>query len=94
MRTPPINNKGLKEVARRVYMRTREKRGNENGLDIPVVSFDELNMPFQHPLIMDLRDLGYLALSSTKDGRSGVLLKEPYASLTYAEFNDFLRRLC
>lgn len=49
MRTPLINNKGLKEVARRVYMRTREKRGNENGLDIPAVSFDELNMPFQHP---------------------------------------------
>ena len=94
MRTPLINNKGLKEVAQRVYMRTREKRCNNGCLDIPAVSFSELKLPFQHPLIMDLRDLGFLALSSTNDGKCGVVLREPYASLTYVEFNDFLKKLC
>ena len=94
MRTPPRNNRGLKEVAQRVYMRTREKRDNEGCLDIPAVSFDELKLPFQHPLVMDLRDLGFLALSSTKDGKCGVILREPYASLTRVEFNDFLKKLC
>lgn len=94
MRTPPINNKGLKEVAHRVYMRTREKRSKEGGLDIPAVSFDELKLPFQHELIMDLRDLGILAQSSTKEGKCGVFLKEPYSSMTYAEFKDFLNELC
>lgn len=61
--------------------------------NVPAVSFNELGVPFQYPLIMDLREQGILHLTSTRDGSCGVVLKRMYAELTMPEFHAEIKRL-
>lgn len=79
-------------LAIQIWSATRRKWDNLLS-DVPAISFNELGVPFQYPLIMDLRDQGILSLTSTSDGSCGVRLKRLYAELTMTEFHTEIKRL-
>lgn len=79
-------------LAIQIWSATRRKWDNLLS-DVPAISFNELGVPFQYPLIMDLRNQGILFLTSTSDGSCGVRLKRLYAELTMTEFHAEIKRL-
>lgn len=58
-----------------------------------VYSFEELHIPFQAPIAMDLRALGVIHFGMTDTGAPGVYLAEPYASMSFRELHNALTTL-
>lgn len=92
IRLLPLTKTARRMLAIQIWSATRRKWDNLLS-DVPSVSFDELGVPFQYPLIMDLREQGILHLTSTTDGSCGVALKRMYAELTMSEFHAEIKRL-
>lgn len=55
-----------------------------------IFSFEELHMPFQAPVAMDLRSLGVIHFGMTDTGIPGIYLAEPYASMSFQELRNTL----
>lgn len=70
-------------LALKLYKLTQDKM--KRGI-YPGVSFDELGVPFQYYLLMDMRDKGLLNLDVTSTGKTGVTLKPQYRNMTPGEF--------
>lgn len=82
----------LRFLALRIFSKTqRTKHGGTGWYD--AVSFEDLDMPFQDARIMELREKGLLSLSSTNEGKPGVLLKRFVADMTIAEFQEYLKQI-
>ena len=92
IRLLPLTRTARIMLALQIWSTTRQKWDNLLS-DVPSVSFDELGIPFQYPLIMDLREQGILHLTSTRDGSCGVALERMYAELTMPEFHAEIKRL-
>lgn len=57
----------------------------------PVVSFEDLHLPFQDFHCMDLREKGWLVLGTDEDGKPGVALDRRYRGFDATQLMDWLR---
>ena len=76
----------LKNIALRLFVQTRKKRGGSTSHYIPTISWDELNVPFQDIAVMDLRQMGILRLSG-----DGVMLDQRFADMSTNEFQEYIK---
>ena len=93
MKIPDINRLDYhrrKLLAVRLHSLTHQK--HIPGCDIPTISFDDLEVPFQAPITMDLRNAGLCDLSSD-DGKCGLRLKKEYVGLTMKQYVEILKQL-
>lgn len=79
-------------MAIKLWHLTNKKRKGY-AYDVPVVSFEDLGVPFQWCGLLDLREAGVLTLGSTNDGKSGVVLKRPYADMSCYDFSEEIKNL-
>lgn len=61
--------------------------------DIPTISFDDLEVPFQAPIAMDLRNIGLCSLSCDEHCKCGLRLKREYVGLTMKQYIEILKGL-
>lgn len=87
-----LTSKSRIYLSLQLWSKTRRK-WHSTMCAVPAVSFEELGVPFQHPLIMDLRNQGILFLTSTNYGIPGVVLKRMFAELTMSEFHSLIKSL-
>lgn len=80
-----------KLLALRLFSLTQYKHIPE--CDIPTISFDDLEVPFQAPIAMDLRNVGLCSLSCDVDGECGLRLKREYVGLTMKQYIEILKGL-
>ena len=76
----------LKNIALRLFVLTRKKRGDSTSRYIPTISWHELNVPFQDIAVMDLRQMGILRLSG-----DGVMLEQRLADMSTNEFQEYIK---
>jgi hypothetical protein len=76
----------LKNIALRLFVQTRKKRGDSTSRYIPTISWNELNVPFQDIAVMDLRQMGILRLSG-----DGVMLEQRFADMSTNEFQEYIK---
>lgn len=76
----------LKNIALRLFVQTRKKRGDSTSRYIPTISWKELNVPFQDIAVMDLRQMGVLRLSG-----DGVMLDQRFADMSTNEFQEYIK---
>lgn len=76
----------LKNIALRLFVQTRKKRGDSTSRYIPTISWNELNVPFQDIAVMDLRQMGVLRLSG-----DGVMLDQRFADMSTNEFQEYIK---
>ena len=76
----------LKNIALRLFVQTRKKRGESTSRYIPTISWNELNVPFQDIAVMDLRQMGILRLSG-----DGVMLEQRFADMSTNEFQQYIK---
>ena len=76
----------LKNIALRLFVQTRKKRGDSTSRYIPTISWHELNVPFQDIAVMDLRQMGVLRLSG-----DGVMLDQRFADMNTNEFQQYIK---
>lgn len=76
----------LKNIALRLFVQTRKKRGDSTSRYIPTISWNELNVPFQDIAVMDLRQMGILRLSD-----DGVMLEQRFADMSTNEFQQYIK---
>ena len=76
----------LKNIALRLFVQTRKKRGDNTSRYIPTISWYELNVQFQDIAVMDLRQMGVLRLSG-----DGVMLDQRFADMSTNEFQEYIK---
>jgi len=76
----------IKNIALRLFVLTRKKRGDSTSRYIPTISWNELNAPFQDIAVMDLRQMGILRLSG-----DGVMLEQRFAEMSTNEFQEYIK---
>ena len=76
----------LKNIALRLFVLTRKKRGDSTSRYIPTISWHELNVQFQDIAVMDLRQMGVLRLSG-----DGVMLEQRLADMSTNEFQQYIK---
>lgn len=74
-------------------LHSRTRRYYVSQCDIPVISFDELGVPFQAPIAMDLRNAGICTLSNDNKGRPGLWMREIYVAMTHMEFYETIKKM-
>lgn len=80
-----------KLLALRLFSLTDKK--HIPGCDIPTISFEDLEVPFQATIAMDLRNVGLCSLSCDVDGGYGLRLKREYVGLTMKQYIEILKGL-
>lgn len=80
-----------KLLALRLFSLTNKK--HIPGRDIPTISFEDLGVPFQAPIAMDLRNVGLCSLSCDADWECGLRLKREYVGLTMKQYVETLKGL-
>ena len=80
------HNHRLKNIALRLFVQTRKKRGDSTSRYIPTISWHELNVQFQDIAVMDLRQMGVLRLSG-----DGVMLGQRFADMSTNEFQEYIK---
>ena len=85
-----LNHHRRKLLALRLHSLTHHK--HIPGCDIPTISFEDLEVPFQAPIAMDLRNAGLCAISSD-NGKCGMRLKSEYVGLTMKQYIEILKAL-
>lgn len=88
-RNPESHNRKLLAIS--LHSKTRSR--HIPCCDIPTIPFNELGVPFQAPIAMDLRNAGICALSQDNTGRPGLLMREIYVEMTHMEFCEALRKM-
>lgn len=76
----------LKNIALRLFVQTRKKRGDSTSRYIPTISWNELNVQFQDIAVMDLRQMCILRLSG-----DGVMLEQRFADMSTNEFQQYIK---
>ena len=76
----------LKNIALRLFVLTRKKRGDSTSRYIPTISWHELNVQFQDIAVMDLRQMGILRLSG-----DGVMIDQRFADMSTKEFQEYIK---
>lgn len=77
-----------KQKALKLFTLTNKRR---NG-DVPVISFFDLEVEFQDPNILDLRDMGICTLGIDKCGHCGVSMRPEYASMSFHDFYEYINK--
>ncbi len=80
-----------KLLALRLLSLTKHKHIPE--CDIPTISFEDLEVLFQAPIAMDLRNVGLCSLSCDYNGKCGLRLKREYVGLTMKQYIEILKGL-
>jgi hypothetical protein len=80
------HNFRVKNIALRLFVLTRKKKGDSTSRYIPTISWHELNVPFQDIAVMDLRQMGVLRLSG-----DGVMLEQRLADMSTNEFQEYIK---
>ena len=77
-------NKKLKLFLLQSFLETK-KRVKDIELDSPVLTYEDVNITFQHPTLMDARNFGFVEFTS-----GGFYFKKRYLSLSVPEFQKEL----
>jgi len=80
-----------KLLALRLHAKTKSKYAPH--CDIPTFSFEELGVPFQAPIAMDLRNAGICVLGTTsKERLPGLRMREEFVEMTTTQFLKELKQ--
>lgn len=80
-----------KLLALRLHAKTKSKYAPH--CDIPTFSFEELGVPFQAPIAMDLRNAGICVLGTTsKEHLPGLRMREEFVEMTTTQFLKELKQ--
>ena len=74
--------------ALRLFLLTKKRRKG----DIPVISFDDLGVPFQDSDILDLRNKGLCSLGTDQYGRCGVSISPECDRMDTNEFIKLINK--
>lgn len=94
-----MNNYSIREKTKRkmwalkIFAETQKLLKQEKCGRNLVFAFDgEMGIPFQHHLLLDLRDKGIVGLAVTQESKTGFYLKETFNGFSMSEFHEYYKK--